>query len=130
MRGTLDRDMRTLGDSPPEFAGDFSGFKEWRRRAELWVLSTRAEPEKRGPRLLSQLGNSAWDCCRHLSLDDIAKPEGWNIVFAELDKTFGDTKEVMLVESLEEVFYKTKRFPDQNPVQSQNILDAKNQTLA
>ena len=60
------------GDTPPTFDGDIANYKDWRRRAELWLYSTRADANKWAPRLLGALVGSAWEACKHLSVAELA----------------------------------------------------------
>ena len=60
--------MTSHTDSPPPYHGEAERYREWRRRAELWCLSTRLDSTKQGPKLVSVLGSSALGCfeaCLH-----------------------------------------------------------------
>ena len=97
------------GDSPPPFDGDIASYKEWRRRAELWVFATRTDTERRGPRLLQSLRGAAWEACQDIKLENLSKDKGWNDIFDILDALFGQSKDVLQVESLDEALYATTR---------------------
>ena len=97
------------GDTPPTFDGDIANYKDWRRRAELWLYSTRADANKRAPRLLGALVGSAWEACKHLSISELATDGAWDKIFKILDVEYGQPKDVVLIESLEEAIYTTVR---------------------
>ena len=73
------------GDIPPTFDGDIANYKDWRRRAELWLYSTRADANKRAPRLLGALVGSAWEACKHLSIAELATDGAWDKIFKILE---------------------------------------------
>jgi len=111
------------GDNPPEFDGNIVNYKDWRRRAELWVYSTRADPTKKGPRLLIVLKGSAWDACRHLEVKEVAIENGHEKIFSILDGLYGEPRDVVLIESLEEALYGTVRKSGEDYLSFMNKMD-------
>ena len=97
------------GDTPPTFDGDIASYMDWRRRAELWLYSARAEAKKRAPRLLGTLVGFAWEACKHLSIAELAIDGAWDKIFKILDIEYGQPKDVVLIENLEEAIYTTVR---------------------
>ena len=118
-------DMATIGDSPPSFDGSVEIYKEWRRRAELWQMSTKLDPVKRGAKLVSVLTGAAWDALRHVPMNELASEEGSKLVFDTLDAIFADPSDVSLVEATDDALYLTVRQAQEELVAFQSRLDSK-----
>ena len=117
--------MASVTDAPPVFEGQIEMYKEWRRRAELWTMSTRLDSSKQAPKLVSVLTGAAWDALRHLELQTLTNEAGVAKVFETLDGIFGDPKDVLLIEATDEAFYLTTKMPNEELVAFQTRLDAK-----
>ena len=117
--------MASVSDAPPVYDGSLEGYKEWRRRAELWTLSTRLESSKHGPKLVSVLSGAAWDALKHLQMSGLSHETGAAKVLETLDEIFGDPKDVLLVEATDEALYLTVKQAAEDVVAFQTRLDAK-----
>ena len=117
--------MTSVTDSPPVFDGALDYYKEWRRRVELWTKSTRLEVSKQAPKIVSVLSGPAWDAMRHIEIEVLTSEEGVEQVLKTLDTTFGDPKDVLLVEATDDAFYLTTKQPQQELVAFQARLDSK-----
>eukprot|EP00971_Amphidinium_carterae_P007160 141804-Amphidinium_carterae.1 len=83
--------------------------QDWRRRVELWSLSTKV----------------AWDATRYLTVEQLTGENGKDMVLAALDQTFAEADDVNLLESADEFFYLCCRSPGEDVVSYQSKLDTK-----
>eukprot|EP00971_Amphidinium_carterae_P119924 2375338-Amphidinium_carterae.1 len=77
-------------DGPPVFDGSVGEYREWRRRAELWTMSTKVPPEKKGARLGNGLEKATWDATRHLTVAQLTADDGKDKVLEALDLAFAE----------------------------------------
>eukprot|EP00971_Amphidinium_carterae_P226752 4497194-Amphidinium_carterae.1 len=112
-------------DGPPPFDGSVGYYRDWRRRAELWSLSTKVPSEKQGARLVTGLDKAAWDATRHLTVEQLTGENGKDMVLAALDQAFAEADDVNLIESADDFFYLCCRSPGEDIISYQSRLDAK-----
>ena len=76
-------------DPPPEFTGTKpSEFKNYREKVRRWLLFTRTPAQLQGPHVLSRLTSPARDACDELEPEDVATPDGVNVILDTLAEAF------------------------------------------
>lgn len=104
--------MATEGTHGPrleKFDGsDPSAYKKWRRRAELMLISLPSTygVEKLGPRLMEYVTGEAELAVEHVSVEDLAKANGQQLVFQALDERYKPLAKDDMNEALTEYFMK------------------------
>ena len=105
-------DGRGSSGPPPEWDGQ-TAFEDYLIRARLWIATTKARPEARGPLLLKALKGPPFESFKHLAKDAawIASSTNAEDLLKRMDTPdyFGDDKEELLLASLSRITYHMKR---------------------
>jgi len=102
---------------PPTYDGSRFGmvFENYTIKAYLWLEHTGLRPTARGPRLLQELTDTAFEAAKHFALDPSwrADPENGQRLLEYLaePQQFGKEAEEEILDNLRALFYEGKRKP-------------------
>ena len=95
----------------PCFDGTFSEYKDYRRRAKLYINRRKMEKTENEAlvQLLSGLTKEAWDCCESLNMDDLEKATERVKFWEIMDRSFKYDKRTEVPSLFEELFTHVER---------------------
>ena len=91
------------GDNPPELTPSTS-YNQWKRDVRIWQLGTSVTETKQAARAILRMTGKVREYASRISVDELKKEEGLDLLILELDKYFKKdaTQEVFLaIEELE-----------------------------
>ena len=107
-----DRDSRSNSGPPPTWDAS-TPFKDYLIRARLWLATTKAKPQSRGPMLLRGLTGVPFDDMKYLAKSDSwmkAKDNGEQLLKAmDVKELYGDDEREDMLNSLFKITYAVRR---------------------
>ena len=99
----------------PRFENTTASYKEWRKRIALYGRRMKQQNRSTevGLNVLSTLTGASWRQCEDLSLDQLEKENGLDIILTRLDKQWQYDDKVEMPEAFEKYFFKMNRQPGQ-----------------
>ena len=105
--------FRTNAGPPPAWDGAQCPFEDYLIRARIWIATTKARAQTRGPLLLKALSDTPFQDFKHLAKDPawLTDPENAEILLKRMDSPefYGDDQEEHLLASLARITYHLKR---------------------
>ena len=91
-----------------KFSGeDPSGYRKWKRKAELMLLAlpTNFEKSRWGPKLCEYVVGEAEELIEHLSVEELCEDDGYKKILKALDEKYLERKQDELQRFLTEYFF-------------------------
>ena len=97
----------------PEFNGTTDGYKEYRKKVELYaaLIRTKEAENTVGLDLMQGLRGRAWDAVEDIEISDLEKDKGWELVLKRLDATCKYDARTEMPTEFENFFMKLGRKP-------------------
>ena len=74
--------------SPPVFIPEDDEYLSWKNDIQVWKAFTDTKEEKIGPAIYLTLKGRAREAARSIKVEDLSKPEGYQLIMAAMDKIF------------------------------------------
>ena len=93
-----------------------SGYRKWRRRAELYLLAlpSNYSKERWGPKLLEFIQGEAEEALEDLSIEKVTAETGYKDIFSILDDKYKELQQESLHRGLKEYFYQVMIKPGES----------------
>ena len=97
----------------PEFTGTTEGYKEYRKKVELYAARARTKESENsvGLDLMQGLRGRAWDAVEDLDVAELEKDKGWELVLKRLDSVYKYDARTEMPTEFENFFMKLGRKP-------------------
>ena len=130
--GYLSSESAWVERGVPTFNGEMSKYKEYRRRARLYLAKKKIEQklEEAGVNLLSGLSGLAWDCCENIDPAELGTPAEVDKLFQLMDTQFRYDERVEAPTEFESLFEKTWRVKDQTLISFCSMMEQKLRKIA
>ncbi len=92
----------------PEFTGTTEGYKEYRKKVELYAARARNKESEAtvGLDLMQGLRGRAWDAVEDLDIAELEKEKGWELVLKRLDSVYKYDAQTEMPPEFENLFMK------------------------
>jgi hypothetical protein len=97
----------------PEFTGTTDGYKEYRKKVEIYAARGRTKESEAtvGLDLMQGLHGRAWDAVEDLDIAELEKDRGWELVLRRLDSVYKYDARTEMPTEFENFFMKLGRKP-------------------